>query len=114
MKVGHNLSSVPAGLVHARVDFLVRELLTVRHRAFCGHSPTDHDLDPVNTLLQLLAHRLAHVLDPVGLATEEVGVAAGPDDRMTARQHSRALDEACFDRALHGNVDEISLPDVPH
>ena len=61
-----------------------------RHAATGGH-----DLDPVGTLvLEQPADRLAHARDAIGLAAEEVAVAAGLGDRPAADEQARPEGQA--------------------
>src|SRR5207302_8765662 len=91
----------PPGLVRlldGGLELLGLEGGLARVHAGREHATGGHDLDEVGAALDLRADRLAYLVRPVGLAPDEVPVAACHGDHSAGGADAWALDQAPVDR----------------
>ena len=78
------------------------------------HAAGRHDLDQVGAGMDLLAHRLDHLVDAVGDAAGAVAVAAGHADHAAGAAHGRAEEAACVVGVADGELDIVLAAAVAH
>ena len=97
--------ALPVRLLDDRLDLGRRHLRGLDGLAGHGERAGRHDLDQVGALLDLLAHGLAHLVGPVGLAVhrrEEAAAGRGRRHDLAAQQQARAGAQLRADRAPQG------------
>ena len=113
----------PVRLVDDRPQFLVRIVLRTSLPVNDITPPETADLDQLGAVLDLVAHRLADLVDSVGDALldrqleyarhergehRRVQVPAGRGDRVAGRDHPRAVDPARVDGLAERDVEQIA------
>ena len=100
--VGSDAKALPVRLLDDRLELGGRHLRWLHGLARHRQRPRRHDLDQVGALLDLLAHCLAHLVGPVGLAVhvgEEPATGRRGGDDLAAQHEARPGAQLRTDRA---------------
>ena len=128
VRVCHHVGPPRRGFLYADADLLVGVLVHPERVGRREHAARDHHLDLVGALAQMLAHRLADGIDPVGHLRDRpvvggaaagleagllahVAVAAGLAQRLAREEDPGARDQAALHR--HGEA-EVGAAGVAH
>ena len=123
VRVRRDLEPGAVRFVDDRVELFVGVLLRAREPAVRHHAARRGDLDEAGAVLDLVAHRLAHLghavrdalldaqrhdVGPEPLEHRRVEVAAGRRDRVAGGHEARAVDPAVVDRARERDVEQVA------
>ena len=79
------------------------------------HAAGGEDLDDVGAGPELLAHGLAHLVGPVGLAADQLpAVAARDADALARAQHARPGNGPAADGVAHAQLGVVAPAQVAH
>ena len=101
-------------LADAGLHLLGRIMRILRIDALGHHAAGRHDLHQVGAGMDLLAHRLHHLVDAVGDPAGAVAVAAGHADHAAGAAHGRPQEAAGVDRVADGELDVVLAAAVAH
>ena len=134
VRVRGDAQPAPVRLVDDRAQFLVRIVLRARRSRQRHHAARAADLDQLGAVFDLVAHRLADLVDSVGDAFldrqlqhvrcergehRRIQMPAGRGDRVPGRHHPRPVDPARVDGLAQRDVEQVAAgldeqPEVAH